>query len=260
MLVPWLFLCAYCKKKIILLISTYFLFVIFFAYGWRFIIYIVSISGAIVYSRCNNYKIAIRHIAIGIVALFVYSTITGMVRMSMRKGEITYIEKIEYGDFVYTLESNFDIYKTFYGIVNTYPEKYDYYYGEALIGSPIIMWIPRIIWKEKPRGGEYPLTIAIQKACGPDALFASAMSSPNITEYYLDFGSIGIFLFSFLLGRICQKMLSLYYSDSIFDLIKYALFCGFLVQLINRGYMAQLITLAFFLYIPLVLYRKFKYD
>lgn len=52
-------------------------------------------------------------------------------------------------------------------------------------------------------------------------------------------------------------MLKLYYGKSLYGVIKYALFCGFLIQLINRGYMAQLVTLIVILYLPLLLYRKY---
>ena len=257
MLVPWLFMCAYSKKKWIVLLSSYILLVIFFAYGWRFIIYIVVISGAIIYYRTHNKQPKLMHIVFLGLALFVYSTVGEVARGFMRSGQTVSMEGINNDRFVYTLESNFDIYKTYYGIVNVYPGKYGYYYGQAVIGSPIIMWIPRIIWPDKPKGDEYPMTISVMNSCGDDAIRGAAMATPNISEYYLDFGILGVIAFSFILGLICRKMMKLYYSNSLYGIIKYALFCGFLIQLINRGYMAQLCTLIVILYLPLLLYRKY---
>lgn len=257
MLVPWLFMCAYSKKKWIILLSSYILLVIFFAYGWRFIIYIVVISGAIIYYRTRNKQPKLTHIIFLGLALFVYSAIGGMARGSMRKGQTVSMEEFDDNTLVYTLESNFNIYQTYYGVVNTYPGQHGYYYGQAVIASPIIMWIPRIIWPSKPRGEEYPMAVAIMKSCGDSAITGAAMASPNIMEYYLDFGIFGVILFSFILGVVCRKMMKLYYSNSLYGIIKYALFCGFLIQLINRGYMAQLCTLIVILYLPLLLYRKY---
>ena len=258
LLVPWLFICAY-GNKWFAFIGAYLLFVIFFAYGWRFIIYIVAVSGAIVFYRTRNIQPKVSHILVLGALLFLYCTIGGMMRGAMKSGDSATIKKLDSKDFTYTLESNFDIYKTYYGVVKTYPEKEDYWYGQAVFGSPIIMWIPRYVWPDKPLGSEYPLTIGIMKSCGENAIRGAAMSSPNITEYYLDFGLIGIIIFSFILGVVCKYMLMLYYRKSLYGVIKYALFCGFLIQLINRGYMAQLVTLIVILYLPLLLYRRY-YD
>lgn len=195
LLVPWLFICAY-GNKWATLIGAYLLFIIFYAYGWRFIIYIVAVSGAIVYFRTRNKQPKISHILVLGAGLLVYSTIGGMMRGAMRAGENATVQKVETDNFIYTLESNFDIYKTYYGVVQTYPSKEDFWYGQAVVASPIIMWIPRFVWPDKPLGTEYPLTIGIMKSCGNESIEGAAMASPNITEYYLDFGVIGIILYS----------------------------------------------------------------
>lgn len=256
LLVPWLFICAY-GKKWHALVGAYLLFIIFYAYGWRFIIYIVAVSGAIVFYRTRNKQPQMSHIITLGAILFLYSTIGGMMRGAMRSGENAAVKSVETENFIYTLESNFDIYKTYYGVVQTYPSKEDFWYGQAVIASPIIMWIPRFVWPNKPLGTEYPLTIGIMKSCGDTSIKSAAMASPNITEYYLDFGVIGVIVYSFILGIVCKRMLKLYYGKSLYGVIKYALFCGFLIQLINRGYMAQLTTLIVILYLPLLLYRKY---
>lgn len=258
MLVPWLFICAFSKNIYIKFTASYILFVIFFAYGWRFIIYIIALSACVIYYRTSNKKPNLRELSFVVLGLLLISTFMGNTRGSIRSGESLDFKGFDSENIVYTLESNFDIYKTYYGVVAKYPCKYDYWYGEAIFVSPIVMWIPRFIWPEKPTGGEYPLTLSMKRAIGSDVINKAAMSSPNLTEYYLDFGPLGIMFFSLLIGFISKHLFQMYFSNSIYEIIKYALFLGFLIQLINRGYVSQLVTLFIFLYIPLFIYKKFN--
>ncbi|MCS2583383.1 O-antigen polysaccharide polymerase Wzy [Bacteroides sp. BFG-551] len=133
-------------------------------------------------------------------------------------------------------------------------EKADYFYGQACFVYPFVMWIPRTVWQNKPVGTDFPAGVALLKSC-PSAL-KEAMSFPNIYEYYIDFGPIGVVVITFFIGVFCKKMIRLYNSNSIYDVICYALFVGFLIQFINRGYIAQLITLLVFLYMPLFFYKN----
>lgn len=254
LLVPWLFIFTYSRNKIIPIILSYLLVSLFFSYGWRFIIYILVLSFLITRSRVLGKKIKISQVLLLITGLLLFSVFTGAVRNSVRSGEKAEFEGFNTENISHTLESNFNIYQTYYGVVGTYPDKADYFYGQACFVYPFIMWIPRSIWPSKPYGTEFPAGKALLKAC-PSAL-KEAMSFPNIYEYYIDFGAFGVILFSFFIGRICRKMLDFYNSKSVFKIICYALFAGFLIQFINRGYIAQLITLFAFLYLPLLLYKK----
>lgn len=255
LLVPWLFIFTYSKNKIIPIVLSYLLVSLFFSYGWRFIIYILVISFLITRSRVLGKKIKSSQVVILVVVLLLFSVFTGSVRNSVRSGEKTDFEGFNTENISHTLESNFNIYQTYYGVVGTYPQKADYFYGQACFVYPFIMWIPRSIWPSKPYGTDFPAGKALLKSC-PSAL-KEAMSFPNIYEYYIDFGALGVIVFSFFIGKICRKMLDLYNSNSIFKIICYALFAGFLIQFINRGYIAQLVTLFVFLYLPLLLYRKY---
>lgn len=254
LLVPWLFIFTYAKNKVIPIILSFLLISLFFSYGWRFIIYILIISFLITRVRILNKRIKISQIIIVTILLFFFSVFTGVVRNNIRSGNNIDFEGFTTENIKHTLESNFNIYQTFYGVVDTYPEKHDFFYGKACFVYPFVMWIPRAIWPEKPQATEYPAGIALLNSC-PSAL-KEAMSFPNIYEYYIDFGCIGVIVISFIIGIICKRMIQLYNSNSIFKVISYAIFIGFLIQFINRGYIAQLITLFIFLYLPLFLYKK----
>lgn len=255
LLVPWLFIFTYSKNKIMPAILSYLLVSLFFSYGWRFIIYILIISFLVIRSRILAKKIKFSQIIILVVILLLFSVFTGSVRNDVRAGEKSQFEGFNSDNISYTLQSNFNIYQTYYGVVGTYPEKADYFYGQACFVYPFVMWIPRTVWQNKPVGTDFPAGVALLKSC-PSAL-KEAMSFPNIYEYYIDFGPIGVIVITFFIGVFCKKMIRLYNSNSIYDVICYALFVGFLIQFINRGYIAQLITLLVFLYMPLFFYKKY---
>jgi oligosaccharide repeat unit polymerase len=257
LLVPWLFICAYSKSKTVKIGISYLLFALFFSYGWRFIVYIMAIAYSIVYFRVNNKKPTFKFIFILFIILLIFSVILGAVRNDIRTGERANYDGFDKNNVAYTLESNFNIYQPFYAIVEHYPKDYDHTYGQALFYYPIIMWIPRIIWPDKPKGSEYPVSIATKKSINEFVIDVAGMAIPNIGEYYLDFGILGVIFFSFFIGLICKKMIKFYYSSSLYDIIVYAIFCGYLILFINRGYIAQLITFFVFLFWPLLLYRKF---
>lgn len=168
-------------------------------------------------SRVLGKIIKISQVLLLITGLLLFSVFTGAVINSVRSGEKAEFEGFNTDNISYTLESNFNIYQTYYGVVGTYPDKADYFYGQACFVYPFIMWIPRSIWPSKPYGTEFPAGKALLKSC-PSA-FKEAMSFPNIYEYYIDFGAFGVILFSFFIGRICRKILDFYNSKSVFMII-----------------------------------------
>lgn len=257
MLVPWLFILVYSKSTIIKFLTTFILAALFFSYGWRFVIYIMAISYAIIYFRINKKQPSLIFLSSMVIGLVLFSVILGSVRNNMRSGKSSDFEGFSIENIAFTLESNFNIYQPFYGLVEHYPNDFDFTYGQAMFVYPFIMLIPRAIWADKPMGSDYPISVATKKTISEFAIDTAGMATPNIGEYYLDFGIIGVVIISLVIGVVSKKMLKFYYSPSIYDLITYAIFCGFLIQFINRGYIAQLFTLFIFLFSPLLLYRKY---
>lgn len=187
--------------------------------------------------------------------LLLFSVWLGSVRGQIRSGQSTEFEGFSNENLAFTLESNFNIYQPFYGIVSKYPNQYDHTFGQAIFVYPVIMWVPRAIWPEKPLGNDYPINVAVKNSINNFAIDTAGMAVPNIGEYYLDFGIFGVLFMSYIIGIMCKRSVSLYNSSDSASIIKYAIFCGYLIQFINRGYIAQLITLAFFFYMPFVMYK-----
>lgn len=178
----------------------------------------------------------------------------GELRSSIRGHDINQEEKSTEESILYTIESNFNIYNSFYALVDKYPRLYNYKYGESLIVSPIRMWIPRALWSNKPRL-DTSVDVLFNELLKVEAE-RRALAFPIFYEYYLDFGIIGIICMPLLLGFLCKKSIQLYNNNSIIGIISYAIFCGFLIQYINRSYSAQLGTLFVFLYAPMLFYKN----
>jgi len=257
LLIPWLFICVYEKNWLVKLITSFLLFSLFVSYGWRFIIYIMIFGYLIVHTRISGKKIKFLKIALLGGILIFYSTVQGAIRNDIRSGNKANFEGFSMENIAFTLKSNFNIYQPFYAVVDKYPSQYDFYYGQSCFVYPIIMWVPRFVWKDKPLGKDYPNCEATRNAINESAITDAAFSYPNIFEYYIDFGTVGVLFISYILGSICKKMLKRYNSGSIYDIIIYAIFIGFLIQFINRGNLSQLMTLLFFLFIPIRFYRKY---
>lgn len=142
-----------------------------------------------------------------------------------------------------------------YALADKCPKYCDHTYGEVLFVAPIRIWIPRAVWKDKPKL-DTSVNVLFTKILGSEAQ-KRALAFPIFYEFYLDFGSFGVIFMSIFLGFICKKSIGLYNKNSITAIIAYAILCGFWIQYINRSYTAMLCTLFVFLYAPLFIYKKY---
>lgn len=257
MIAPWLIYFFIGKNKILKIILTYLLISILFLRGSRFLFYLSIVAFIISYYRINNKTPNLKIISIVFLGILTFSIFMGNARRNMRQGKsFENTELFTKEQILWLFESNFQIYKPFYGVTNTYPNKDPYTIYTAMITDPLIMWIPRIIWPSKPTGAEYTTTTAIQRSVKKEAITKHALAMPNLADYYIDLGFLGVFLYSLLLGIIARKWTRHYYSNNIFKLISYTIFVGALINVINRGYMPSILTLFAFLYLPIVILQK----
>lgn len=157
--------------------------------------------------------------------------------------------------FAEALQGNFDIYKTFYGMVSAVPESLDYQWGMASIVSTITMIVPRSIWPAKPVS---PLITNLSLFCGELAA-DSGYAMPNISEYYLDFGVVGCVLGMFFFGWFLKKLKYLYEydADNKHSLILYSVMYPALMQVVLRGYSPSYVYLLLFYAFPVIFIRLF---
>lgn len=115
----------------------------------------------------------------------------------------------------------------------------------------LILLIPRAIWPGKPLPQIYDIVGATY---GNQAVI-NGVAYPNLGEYYVEFGVVGIIVCMFILGLFCRYARNLYVKRQglSLSLVLYSLVYGALFQIIIRGYMPQNFTMMLFLLAPVIL-------
>ena len=150
--------------------------------------------------------------------------------------------------YMSVFDSDFSTYKIYYGIVNAFPEQYDFLYGKGMIGYTAALIIPRSIWEDKP---DAPEREVVYSAMGQTAL-DNGNAYPNIGVFYSEFGTLGTMVLMFLYGVIMSKARKLYEFQSEPALILYSCLWPFCFQLTARSFSAAMYTLLF-AFLPMML-------
>lgn len=254
MIYPWLALCFSPIKLKYKLVLSYLTFSVFFISGARFIFVIMTISFLICFCRIYKTKLKAWQLSVIFLALIAFSNFLGDSRRAIARGT-AYDTEINIDRMLYVLQSNFDIYQIQYSVANAYPERRDFDYGGHIFYDTFMFCIPRFLWENKPSISDNYAGRMIRSTIGKVGVDA-AMAWPNLTEYYADFGFVGVAVIMFLLGRFSKIMLTRYYSDNRLHLMAYAIFIPVLFQIITRGYTPQNFGLLLFLYFPYFYIKK----
>lgn len=252
MIFPVAFLFAFSQKKWLIYPLILATFILFYARGTRIFIVILVLSLLILHVRLTNKKVNKTYVVLGIVGMLCLFSFMGSNRKSVKSGDsVEY--KIDITDFIGMLSTNFDIYKPYYGLVNNCPEKFSYTLGHGLFVESIASLIPRALWKDKYTGAS--MTEALEKTTGSGPISA-AMSWPNIAEYYMDFGIIGICVLSYIFGMLLSKSINLLNCGIKHKIILYSLLFPTFFQLIIRGYTPINFTMYICLLFPYYVAKK----
>ncbi|RHA09993.1 O-antigen polysaccharide polymerase Wzy [Megasphaera sp. AM44-1BH] len=143
--------------------------------------------------------------------------------------------------YMSVFDSDFSTYKVYYGIVNTFPDQYDFLYGRGMIGYTMALIVPRALWPDKP---DAPEREVVYDAMGQEAM-DNGNAYPNIGIFYSEFGILGTVILMFLYGVIMSKSRKLYKIESESALILYACLWPFCFQLTTRSFSDVVYTLLF---------------
>lgn len=144
-----------------------------------------------------------------------------------------------------------DDFKVFYSILGVVPERHGFLYGSQMILYSLVLLIPRAVWPGKPTPQVYDI---VNATYGNQAVL-NGVAYPNLGEYYVEFGVIGVIVCMFVLGLLCRYARNLYIERQglSLSLVLYSLIYGSLFQIVIRGYMPQNFTMMMFLLAPVIL-------
>jgi len=222
--------------------------------GFRFIIIIFLLAHFYLYYLYFKKRPSIVKIIFLLVLILLLIGLIGFYRNDVRMGsEVKWSAfKLEY--IIESFLNNFRIYRNYYSVIKTVPDKIQYGYGQQMFKYTIILFIPRVIWPGKPLPKvNEPIRIGISEYAAK-----AGQAYPNLGEYYYEFGIFGVVIFMFIFGFL-NKKIKVKYKDNFqsdWDLIIYSLFLPAMLQLIIRGYTPSNFYLIISLICPIVFIKK----
>jgi len=248
MVVPWMYLIINTRSITLRLLITFLTASIYFVIGFRFIIVIMIIAPIVYYYLKHQKRPSIVKVIIVLIILTILVGLVGYVRGDLRRGnEVTWSE-FGMDEVWYGIESNFEIYKAFYKMVEVIPESHSYTMGRQMSYTFTIM-IPRFLWPNKP---DTPLRKVLQVVLN-DYAVAAGTAWPNIGEFYSEFGVVGVVLLMYLFGVLCKASKKLYIGKNVnsHTLIAYSILLPAYLQMVIRGYMPTNFWMLVFFGIPI---------
>lgn len=258
-LVSLLYLDVYAKNKKSVWVLRILSLLLFALRGYRWIVVIFLLSPIVFNSYINRKAPRKQTIAIlGIVLIFIVGGLQ-FVRVSLRAGNgLSVVGGPEFNlAYIWrAFQGNFDLYKTLYAAVTYFPEQQFYTLGQQMILLTIATIIPRSIWPTKP----YSVIEKVHKIhfMGEGAV-RGAWAYAQLTEFYIEFGIIGVCLCMIILGRICNYIYKVgsRQNRTIHGAIVAAFMFGMLMQFVIRGYMPLNFWPTMFMLIPVFFIKNF---
>lgn len=256
MVTPLLYLFKFSKSKSFFALLGFLTFSTMYIRGFRIFILILIISLFIVYFKGRLKKPSFKILMPTFIVMIFFLTFLGTKRKDLRSGNKQTTSEINSGAISDMMESNFEIYKPFYGLVVKYNETYAFTLGKSMVWDTIINWIPRAIWPGKPLAADQTQPIGIKQSVNTAAIDHGAMSWPNIGEFYMEFGTIGCCILFYYFGFGSKYLTKYYYSKNSNHLFIYAVTYPILFQFMIRGAFSQLLPFVVFTTLPFFLLKN----
>lgn len=248
MIAPLFYIKEYSSKKWIFYFSYIMTLLFFILRGFRFVIVIIIVMFVVYYYTKNHKTPKLKAIILLLMILLLMITSLRIYRNDLRSGnETVALNNINFFETVEdSLYDNFSMYKPFYILVERIPKELPHTLGVKTFINPLIMFVPRILWKDKTfLGGGTSDNIYVKE------VYRSGNAAIcNFGEFYMDFGVIGCILFQYIFGVISINIKK-NKDFNINSLIKYSIFIPLNLQIIIRGYMASNFNLILFIFLPI---------
>lgn len=243
----WLIYITYGKSTVFKTVITFLLIIMLLVRTSRHIMIDMIVAPIAYYYIVRNKRPKVSMILLGLIALIFFSGIIGFLRGGIRTGSGISFDGMQQDDIWGNLKFNFQIYKSYYGVLHAIPNYLDYYYGKQLLYT-FIMIIPRAIWPNKPFSYQAEI---IGTGLNEDAVICG-FAFPNLGEFYGDFGYIGGAICYLIFGHMLKHWKSYYCGSGTtkVSVIKYSILLPVCMQLIIRGAIYQNFYLVVFMLLP----------
>lgn len=257
MIVSYLYIFIYEKKRRYKIVTFVLTFLAYMFAGYRFII-IQLTSTIVIYIYAKKIKNPPTFLlsALAFIALL-FASVVEFIRGGLRTGAGVQTEGYSFFENILSpFESNFTLYKVLYRFTEVFPDKYPFTFGKTMILETIYFMIPRAIWPGKPKTD---LFNRMSEAFGPDIL-QTGTALNNIAEYYYEFGMIGCLICMYIFGYIFGRGRKLFKKNNAtdHDLILFSMLFSLAFSCVNAGYMPMNFYMILFTIAP-VYYMKRKY-
>jgi oligosaccharide repeat unit polymerase len=223
--------------------------------GFRFILFIGGLS-PFIFKFLKVPKLRKKTFLILLVIfiiILVVSSLVGEIRKGLWKQTEVSLNTTLDSMFLSFLQSNFEIYKSYYVLVKEIPKNHDFTYGKQ-ISYTFKYIIPRFLWNSKP---EPEGKILLRNVFGEIA-YLSGIAWPNIGEYYSEFGIFGVVILMFILGIFLKFIKNLItHKENINSLVLYSILYSSLIQIIFRGYTPSNFWMIFFFFLIVLINNSF---
>lgn len=258
MMVPsFLYILHFGKSKVFKIIVFYLMVMSFLIRGFRFILVAVIIAPVVMVYLIKRKRPKLSQLVILFIILLLMIGFVGFIRNGIRTGEgissgfnTDEIEKAFFG--------NFEIFKTYYGIMKHIPKDLSYTYGQQIFLYTLIMFIPRALWPSKPE----PVTRSVITTSISAYANMAGTAYPYIGEYYHEFGVAGVIAGCFILGILLKKLSVYIFRIDIHSIILFSSVYPLILQVLIRGYMPSNFYMILFVVLPVFLLKyidKTKY-
>ncbi|WP_211455060.1 O-antigen polysaccharide polymerase Wzy [Collimonas antrihumi] len=134
------------------------------------------------------------------------------------------------------LELHYDAWANFHTVIEIVNGQNGFLYGRQLLGS-ILFFIPRSLWPDKALAtgnfiGNY---LSVNHS-----MWFNNLSSPLISEAYLDFGLIGVLAYAYFLGRLTIFLDKLSFSTKSWERIAGIFFAVYLFYVLRGSLMVAI--------------------
>ena len=237
MTASWLYLFLFGKSKVIKIVTIIISIAFLMSLGGRTALFQFLLAPVFYHYAKNRSTPKVRTLVLFLVLGIAMSVIIQQFRYGVRDGSGFVMPEFTMETLLSPFEHEFGIYRAYYAVISAVPSKTPFLYGSGIFLYTLVMFIPRGLWPGKP---DPPIDTIIETAMGKVSVEGGAVY-PNIGEYYVEFGIIGVLALMLLFGIFLRLVnsLRLHGEEGSHAMILYAAVAPMVMQLVTRGYTAS---------------------